>query len=201
MDARLDFLQELGNIGASHATTALSHMLSGKRLKLIVPKARVLSFSEAAQFINSSEDIVTCIYMQVLEELKGHIVFILPIESSINLASLLLAENLTGLSELAESALLEVGNIMLGSYLTALSLLMEVRINPTVPVIAVDMVGAIWQSILANANVVDSVTVIDTHFSTTYTQLKGHIIFLPSDNSFEKAFSKLYQGLVLEDVE
>ncbi len=201
MDAKLDFLQELGNIGASHAATALSHMLSGKRLQLVVPEARSLSFSEAAEYMGGMEDVVTCVYMQVLEEFHGHMAFILPMESSINLVSLLLEKNLKEITDLAESALLEVGNIMLGSYMTALSLLIGVRVTPTVPVIAIDMAGAIWQTILANAGAVDTVTVIDTGFSTTRTQLMGHIIFLPSDNLFEKAYKRFDQGLVLEEAE
>lgn len=189
MNARLDFLQELGNIGASHAATALSRMLDGKQLKLVAPQARMLEFAEAAEFINSSEDIVACIYMQMLAEIRGNIAFMLSKDSAINLLKILIGSHQEELDELARSALLEVGNIMLGSYLTALSLLTNTKIKPTVPVIAIDMRGAIWQSILAGANIVDTVTIIDTHFSTANTKLNGHIIFLPNDDIYKKTVS------------
>lgn len=183
MDARLDFLQELGNIGASHAATALSKMLDGQRLKLVVPQARMLSFSDAAGFTGNSEDIVCCIYVEIVSEIKGHMAFILPLDSAINLANLLTAENSSELSSLGESALLEVGNIMLGSYLNALSRLTEMRVEPSVPVLAIDMFGAVWESILAGANVTDQITIIDTQFSTLSTKLTGHIMLLPCEDS------------------
>ncbi|MGB4472141.1 MAG: chemotaxis protein CheC, partial [Limnochordia bacterium] len=44
MKDKLDFLSELGNIGASYATTALSKMLHDAKLKLTVPQSRLLSF-------------------------------------------------------------------------------------------------------------------------------------------------------------
>lgn len=199
MDSRLDFLQELGNIGASHAATALSKMLDGKRLDLVVPRARMLTFREAAEFIGSSEDIVSCIYVQIVSEIKGHMAFILPLESALNLANLLTAENTPELSPLGESAILEVGNIMLGSYLNALSKLTNMRVEPSVPVLAIDMFGAIWESILAGAYVTDQITMIDTQFSTQSTKLTGHIVLLPSEDSLTSEI--LSRELGLEDLE
>lgn len=199
MDARLDFLQELGNIGASHAATALSKMLDGQRLKLVVPQARMMSFKEAADFIGNSEDIVSCIYVQIVTEIKGHMAFILPYDSAINLSNLLTAENSSELTPLGESALLEVGNIMLGSYLNALSKLTAMRVEPSVPVLAIDMFGAIWESILAGAYVTDEITIIDTQFSTLNTQLTGHIMLLPCEDTF--SFEIISSKLGLEEQE
>ena len=72
------------------------------------------------------------------------------------------------------------GNIMLGSYITALSLLSDTKIKPTVPGIVIDMNGAIWQSILAGAGVTEAVTILDTKFSTAELELSGHLIFIPT---------------------
>lgn len=199
MDARLDFLQELGNIGASHAATALSKMLDGKRLKLVVPQARMLTFYEASELMGNCEDIVSCIYVQIVSEIKGHMAFILPLDSAINLANLLTGENTPEISQLGESALLEVGNIMLGSYLNALSKLTNMRIEPSVPVLAIDMFGAIWESILAGANVTDRITLIDQQFSTTSTQLMGQIMLLPCEDTF--TLESISRKIVLEDEE
>jgi chemotaxis protein CheC len=196
MDAKLDFLQELGNIGTGHATTALSSILGNKRLSLVVPRAYMLSFTELAQYLGTSEDIVSCIYVQFQGDLDGHMAFILPIEQATNLANILLQESELELSELGESAILEVGNIMLASYLNALGSLTNLRLVPTVPVIAIDMIGAVWQSILAGANVADNLTMIDTRFYTHNVELNGHIIVLPSDT----AYQTLSRVLNLEDV-
>lgn len=186
MNARLDFLQELGNIGTGHATTALSNLLGGKRLDLVVPKAYMLSFNDLAEFLGTTENIVSCVYIHFSGDLEGEMAFILPISQATHLANILLEDNLPELSELGISALLEVGNIMLASYLNALSSLSGFKIVPSVPVIAIDMNGAIWQSILADANVADSVTMISTRFYTEDVELTVHIIVIPSEESYDK---------------
>lgn len=155
MEQKLDFLSELGNIGASYATTALSKMLNDARLRLTVPQSRILSFAEAASFIADPEEIVVCVYMRLMESFQADMALIFPIESALALAVYLTSEKTDQLTELGQSALLEVGNIVLSSYLTALSMLSGAKLNPTVPAIAVDMNGAIWESILADAGITD----------------------------------------------
>ncbi|MFB5067211.1 MAG: chemotaxis protein CheC [Candidatus Wallacebacter cryptica] len=200
MDIKLDFLQELGNIGASHATTALSQLLQDAELKLTVPKARMLSFSEAASFIGSREEIVVCIYMRMIESIKGDMAFILPLDCAVSLANHLTGKQGEHLSEIGESALLEVGNIMLSSYVTALSLLSDTKIKPTVPGIVIDMNGAIWESILASAGIVENVTILDTTFNTEALELSGHLIFIPDNEVFESLYKRVSSGWNLEDI-
>lgn len=191
MNNKLDFLQELGNIGASHATTALSQMLQDTKLELTVPKARMLSFAEAANFIASREEIVVCIYTRMIDMIKGDIAFIMPFSCAVTLVNHLTGDDREQLNEIGESALLEVGNIMLGSYITALSLLSDTKIKPTVPGIVIDMNGAIWQSILAGAGVTEAVTILDTKFSTAELELSGHLIFIPDNAVFEALYQKV----------
>lgn len=200
MNQILDFLQELGNIGASHATTALSHLLADVELKLTVPRVRILSFAEAADFICSSEDVVVCVYMQMIESIKGNMAFILHLDSALTLANYLTHEQNTNLSELQESALLEVGNIMLGSYLTALSILTNMRIEPSVPVIGIDIMGAIFESILAHAGITENVTILETNFATKRLELSGHIIFLPDQEIFNSLYQRVSSRLELEEI-
>ncbi|MDI9420571.1 MAG: CheY-P-specific phosphatase CheC [Firmicutes bacterium] len=198
MEQKLDFLSELGNIGASYATTALSKMLNDARLRLTVPQSRILSFAEAASFIADPEEIVVCVYMRLMESFQADMALIFPIESALALAVYLTSEKTDQLTELGQSALLEVGNIVLSSYLTALSMLSGAKLNPTVPAIAVDMNGAIWESILADAGITDCVTVLDTHFFTDKMELSGHLFFMPDHDIYEIMSPKV-SGLLLEE--
>ncbi|HHX02230.1 MAG TPA: CheY-P-specific phosphatase CheC [Firmicutes bacterium] len=198
MKEKLDFLSELGSIGASYATTSLSKMLHDAKLKLTVPQSRILSFSEAANFIPNPEEIVVCVYMRMIDAFEANIAFILPLKSALTLAEYLTSEKSDHITELGQSALLEVGNIMLGSYLTALSMLSGTKLNPVVPAIAVDMNGAIWESILADAGITDFVTVLDTHFSTDQLELSGHLFFIP-DHDFYQFLTRKVSGFLLEE--
>ncbi len=199
MKKKLDFFQELANIGSSHGTTALSQMLKDEALKLTVPKAHLFSFDEAAAKIGGSEDVVVCVYMRLVGQFKGNMAFILPFKSAVILANHLTSKNSSELNEIGESALLEVGNIVLSSYLTALSLLGDIRIQFSVPVIAVDMSGAVWQSILADAGITDTVTILDTFFTTKNIELSGQLVFLPNEKDFETLYQKISSELLEED--
>lgn len=183
--ARLDFLKELGNIGAGHATAALSKMLGDKRFELVVPEAAMLSFGDAWEYIGGPEQVVAGIYIQVTGDAQGHMAFMLPLDSALHLVGLLVGDSLTELDEMGLSALEEVGNIMVASYLNALSDLTDMRLMPSVPAATVDMAGAVWQSILAGAAVSDTITLIKTEFMTDSVAIGGHILFLPNEQDFQ----------------
>lgn len=185
-NARLDFLQELGNIGAGHATTALSHMLNGKKLELVIPEATMLPFEQAAEFIGGKEDPVCGIYIQISGDAHGHMAFVLPLESALLLVRLLTFDDSGELNEMAISAIQEMGNIMITSYLNALSSMTNMMLAPSVPGVAIDMAGAVWESILAGAQVADTVTLIKTDFFADGKAIEGHIMFLPNEEDFVK---------------
>jgi chemotaxis protein CheC len=185
-DAKLDFLKELANIGTGHATTALSQMLSGRLFQLVVPDAQMLPFSEAAEYVGGAEQIVVGIFVVVSGDVKGHMAFLLPLDSALVLLRLLIGDDSGELNELARSALQEIGNIMITSYLNALSKMTNLLMAPSVPGVAIDMAGAVWQSVLAGAQVTNEVTVIRTEFFADGESIEGNIIFLPDDDDFKK---------------
>ena len=194
--ARLDFLKELGNIGAGHATAALSRMLGNERFELVVPEAAMLSFGDAWDYIGGPEQVVAGIYIQVMGDAHGHMAFILPVDSALRLVEILVGGETAELDEMGLSALEEVGNIMVASYLNALSDLTGMRLMPSVPAAAVDMAGAVWQTILAGAAVSDTLTLIKTEFMTDSVAIAGHILFLPD----EKGFQIIARRLGLEEL-
>src|SRR5690554_3492012 len=185
-DAKLDFLKELANIGTGHATTALSQMLSGRLFQLVVPDAQMLPFSEAAEYVGGSEQVVVGIFVVVSGDVKGHMAFLIPLDSALVLLRLLTGDDSGEINDLARSALQELGNIMITSYLNALSKMTDLLMAPSVPGVAVDMAGAVWESILAGAQVANEVTVIRTEFFADGESIEGNIIFLPDDDDFQK---------------
>ena len=185
-EARLDFLRELANIGTGHATTALSQMLNGRLFQLVVPDAQMLPFTEAAEYMGGAEQVVVGIFIVISGDVKGHMAFLQPLESALVLLRLLTGIEQPELDELGRSALQELGNIMVTSYLNALSTMTNLLMVPSVPGLAIDMAGAVWESVLAGAQVTDEVTVIRTRFSADGEDIEGHILFLPDHEDFEK---------------
>ncbi|NLM53612.1 MAG: CheY-P-specific phosphatase CheC [Firmicutes bacterium] len=189
MERKVDFLRELGTIGVGHATIALSEILQGKLFRLEVPDVRILRFEEAASFIGGLDQVVAGVSIQISGDLSGHMAFILPVESAAVLVRLLTgSEDSTDeiFDELGRSALAEIGNIMITSYLNALSALTNFVLRPSIPGLAIDMAGAVWQSVLAGALIDDEVTLIRTDFSAEGIAVEGNIILLPEEDEFKK---------------
>lgn len=184
--AKLDFLKELANIGTGHATTALSQMLHGKLFRLVVPDAQMLPFEELAEYIGGLEQVVAGIFVIISGDVRGHMAFLLPHDSALLLIELLMGDSSEDLGELQLSALQEIGNIMITSYLNALSKMTGLLMAPSVPGLAIDMAGAVWQSVLAGAQVTTDVTLIRTKFFAKGQAIEGNIIFLPDDEDFAK---------------
>ena len=146
MERKVDFLRELGTIGVGHATIALSEILQGKLFRLEVPDVRILRFEEAASFIGGLDQVVAGVSIQISGDLSGHMAFILPVESAAVLVRLLTgSEDSTDeiFDELGRSALAEIGNIMITSYLNALSALTNFVLRPSIPGLDIDIAGAV----------------------------------------------------------
>lgn len=182
----MDFLRELANIGTGHATTALSQMLDGRLFQLVVPEAKMLPFTEAARYMGGLDQVVVGIFIVISGDVKGYMAYLQPMESALVLLKLLTGRETVEVDELGRSALQEIGNIMITSYLNALAQMTNLLMAPSVPGLAIDMAGAVWESVLAGAQVANEVTVIRTQFSADGEDIEGHIIFLPDDEDFGK---------------
>ena len=70
-----DVLQELGNIGAGNATTALAQMV-GCKVDMSVPQVRLLEFHELGAIVGGDDQIMVGIYLQVEGDIEGSMMFI-----------------------------------------------------------------------------------------------------------------------------
>lgn len=185
-----DVLREIGNIGTGNATTALAKMLNCK-VDMYVPQVKLLEFSEVGNVIGGEELLMVGIYLGVQGEISGSILFMLEIGSAQKLIQLLLGcDSDNGhLSEMEESALKEIGNIISASYLNSLSTLTGLSIYPTVPALSVDMAGAILSvPAIVYGTMADKLLMIQTQF---FDGLNGYFILAPDLESYEKILSSL----------
>lgn len=144
-EVQLDALRELANIGAGTASTALSEML-GRSIDLAVPDVFVLPMADAVDQIGPAEQDITGIMLGVEGELPGTVLMLLTPENAEKICVML---GLPPDSELAPSALGEIGNVVGTSYLNALAGMTGIDVEPTPPSTVTDMLGAIVESILA----------------------------------------------------
>ena len=185
-----DVLREIGNIGTGNATTALSQMLNCK-VDMNVPQVKLLEFSHVGELMGGEELIMAGIYLGVQGDIKGSILFLLEKESAQKLVERLLGTPSSGdeLSEMEQSALKEIGNIITASYLNSLSTLTNLVIYPSVPSLSVDMAGAILSvPAIVFGTIADKLLLIQTQF---FDGLNGYFILAPDLDSYDKILSSL----------
>ena len=194
-----DVLKELGNIGAGNATTALAQMI-GCKVDMSVPQVRLLEFKEVGEIVGGEEQILVSIYLQVEGDVEGSIMFMLNKAAAAHMVNKLMG-GMLGIDETnaAEyefgemecSAIKEVGNIITGAYLNALSGLTNLKIYPSVPQLGIDMAGALLSVPAVEFGVMgDNILLIQTKFSDD-VELDGYFILIPDMESYERILMSL----------
>ncbi|MBD8031774.1 MULTISPECIES: chemotaxis protein CheC [Solibacillus] len=196
----LDVLKEIGNIGAAHAATALSNLLQ-KKIDMRVPDVKMVSFNEMMELAGGAENVVVGIYLRIEGDANGSMFFILPLEQANRFIRSLIRDdsfdfNTPPYSDLGLSAMQEMGNILSGSYLSALSDFTGLKIYPTVPGLSIDMFGAIISiGLIELSQISDTVIVINTSIYEEAISddkaVKGHFFLMPEPDSFATIFKAL----------
>ena len=191
-----DVLKELGNIGAGNATTAIATMLN-LTIDMKVPKVELKAVEDLGSAICPEEETIVGIFLEVQNDISGSMMFLLKLDSAHYLVDRLMggmgtAEPQTGeFSEMELSAMKEIGNIIAGSYLSALSTMTNMVITPSVPYIAVDMAAAILSvPAIQFGQFGDNALLIETEFGDD-VMMEGYFILLPDEDSYDKILDSL----------
>ncbi len=162
-----DALQEVANIGASHAATALSKMVN-RPIQVGIPKIDVVPIEKSVESVPQNDPVVG-VLLKMAEKTPLYVMVLLSKESAFYLANLLLnqpSQNRESFSEMEESALMEVSNVMMSSFFDSITRLINVSMIPGPPVIAFDMPSAILDyALIKIGSVADSVILFETAVS------------------------------------
>lgn len=189
----IDVLREIGNIGTGNATTAISNMLNLK-MDMSVPKVELMPVEKLGTAIGAEDEVVVGIMLGVEADIDGSMMFIMDERSAHRMVNLLMMRDFNDMSEFNEmdlSALMEIGNIIAGSYLSAISGLTNLTISPTVPSVSIDMAAAILSVPAIQFGLVsDRALMIKTEIGGD-NQIDGYFILMPDEESFTKILSSL----------
>lgn len=191
---QIDVLREIGNIGAGNAATALAKLLN-KRIDMDVPKVKILEFKEVNEILGGAETLVVGILLRVTGDLNANIMFLMEEQAAHIFVNILMGNPVSQQSEFTEielSALKEIGNILTGSYISALSSFTNLRMYPSVPEIAIDMAGAILSvPAIEFGKIGDTVLYIETEFSEGGSRVVGDFILVPDAESYDTLLKAL----------
>ncbi len=190
---KIDVLREVGNIGAGHAASALAVMLQ-KRVDMDVPEIKILDFSQINE-IMGAETLAAGILLNVSGDMDATMILLLEIKSAEKLINMVMgrpADQECEMKSMELSAMKEIGNILAGSYVQALTVLTGMNLKLSIPDIAVDMAGAILSvPAIELGKVADQVLYIETQFSEGSSMVRGNFFLIPEVDSYDKLLKSL----------
>lgn len=192
-ELHIDVLKEIGNIGAGNAATSLSQMLS-KRIDMNVPEVSLLNYDDVINSIGGAENVVVGILVSFNGDIDGVILFLLKKEFVHLILNSLMGTELQSFEEISEmemSALAEIGNIMVSSFVNSISLLTNMDIDITVPSLNIDMSGALLDAVTVEfAEAADKVIFIKEKYFCQEETIYSHMLLLPSMTSLKILLKK-----------
>ncbi len=190
----IDVLTEVGNIGAGNAMTALSSMI-GQMVDIEVPAVNILGFQEAIDYAGGPEKTVVGIIVPIKDDIEGEILFLLENDIVELVVSTFFGTtdiDLLNLSPEMTSALTELGNIMAASYVNAIAELTGMKIEVEIPMLSVDMLGAIMSVPAAQmGELSDKLLYIDNLMVIDKVSVKSKMMLLPTVESLDKLLRSL----------
>jgi chemotaxis protein CheC len=183
-----DAIQELGNIGAAHAATTLSQML-GSTVEMSVPAIKAIDISELGNYMGEESAAMVAFELQGEISHGGYIIFYISKESAIRLTNTMLGltDMNRPMNEMDESALLEVGNIMVSAFLDATAELLGFIMLPSPPALSLDMAHAAMSSLIAQmGEEIDEVLLFSTELVCEEHKIDSDIIMLPETATLAK---------------
>ncbi len=193
-DLAIDMLREIGSIGGGNAATALSSMLNAK-VNMALPEVKVLGFNAAMNLLGNPEELVAAIVVELSGELEGVMLFILTKEFVDEIMQRVVGKtsvDMMVLDELDTSVLTEIGNIVISSYITAMSSLVNVEVDLSVPQFTVNMVGGILSlPIAVMGQHSDKIMMIKGKFQIDGKAMDSDMLLLPDVKTLNVLMKKL----------
>ena len=190
----IDTLREIGSIGTGNAATALSTLLK-REVRITLPEVRIMGYNEAIEWIGGPESVTAGVLVRMSGQMNGIMLSVQQLEF-VNLV----LESMVGkhigdygeLDEMSRSALVEVGNITISTFINALSGLSGISLELTVPAFAVDMQGAILTVPMAEyGGASDYLMTIGGNFVCDKKQVPCRLLLSPDIRSLNFLLKKL----------
>lgn len=190
----LDTIREMGSIGMGNAATALSSML-GCEVRIDLPEVRIMGYNEAIDWIGGPEVITAGVLVHMSGELNGIMLSVQQMEFVNLVLERMIGQTVKDYEELTDldnSALVEVGNIMISTFINALCSLADISTRLTVPAFAVDMQGAILTVPMAEfGGQSDYIMTIGANFICGGQEVPSRLLLSPDIRSLNFLLKKL----------
>jgi chemotaxis protein CheC len=182
----IDRVRELVNIGAGHAACALGQML-GATCRMRVPLVRVLPTAAAgapfASGLVDDEGAMSGVFFEIRGGLGGVLALLFSKDTEERLIHRLLADGRPRSGEAVDSALRELGNILISHVASAMADTLGVAVIPSIPILAPSDARSVLGSLVAARRADGGVVRIETEISDSEGRVRSVLAFVPDDTT------------------
>ena len=187
----VDALQELASIGCGQAITALGR-LAGRRFDMDVPEVWVGAGAGAiASFLGGLGQDLVAVGVKLEGRLTGDLLVALPEPDAENLATMLGHPPEARWGGVAESALMESGNIVGSAFVTAVAKVVQEKLLLSVPTFARGNGRDCVQTLVSHAGSIAIATRFSARVENTGAALEGLILVMPEPERIARLLSHL----------
>ncbi|WP_207740745.1 chemotaxis protein CheC [Alkalibacter mobilis] len=185
---QLDVLKELANVGGGNAATSISQLVN-KFINMTVPTIDILNYTEVFRNIMPEDEMVVAVSLRMIGAGNGNFLFVCTSENAERLVEMMLPQGMELNEEIEYSALSELVNIVVTSYLNAISKMLDINLVSSVPALAVDMFGAILSSAYMESEQFDeNVMIIKNEFLYEGEKVDSALYFIPRPGVLSNLF-------------
>ena len=190
-DMQLDALRELANIGSGTAGTALSSLL-GRPVDISVPKAAALELADAVDAAGDPEDVVWAVAVPVDGDLHATALLLVGEDNAGSICGML---GVDADAEDGRSALQEIGNILVASYIGALATMAGFELDLRPPSSARDMLAAVVATVLAgSSDGHDLAIMLDSELEVEGEACALSFMLLPTPDGVDELLARIGLG-------
>ncbi|MFC1745861.1 chemotaxis protein CheC [Candidatus Riflebacteria bacterium] len=181
---QLDAIQEMGNIGAGNAVTAMAQFFN-MPTSMEVPVVSIKDFTEVGNMVGDLTQKIVSLKFSILGEINGYIIFLINAQHGKQMVKILLpdTDKDAPFTEMEVSCLMEIGNILSSSFVIALSNLTGKFLAISIPKYSHDMMGAVLdQTVAVIAQESDEILVFEANFLIENERIRTHLfLMIPPD--------------------
>ena len=185
---QIDFIKELSNIGGGNAATSISQLIK-KPVNMTVPIIDIIDYDELYETTMAEDTVVNAVIMKMFGEAEGTFLFVTSEGALNDLVNMMMPEGVALTEELSQSGIKELVNILVTSFVNAISKLININIISSVPVLTMEMFGAILSSVYMESEQYDeNIMIIKNEFLYNGDIINGILYFVPKPGVLTSLF-------------
>jgi len=196
-ELHIDAIREVASIGSGNAATSLSNLLN-QQVKIAVPRVDLMEFNEAIDILGGPETIACGIMVRLSGDINGIILYLQELDFiNVVLKSVFgkTIDSYEQLGEMETSALVEIGNIGISSYINSLTAFVGLDVQLSVPAFCINMAGAMITVPMATFGYESNkIMMLDGDFFCGGQQVSSKLLLVPDVASLNKLLGSLGVG-------